>query len=691
MDECWVDAEEHRSTRQAAILAEIRHSQLGGSRIPAMQVVTIYNSGSWVIPYSYEDMSCIDDEDYPELPVRGNLSELNHAAEVLKSDIEPRKLALEAAERGLSYARTAESSEARQQEIKDIQNEISNKENRLSEIESEIRKLKPADFDFATAISWDIPAKDSHPDVIGLFKAEVTGLSLMGAKYDWLLESILESVRWQDYPGNKASAFEQHFQEVSAKRSTTAGLKPTVVDIYVEKAVTRLLNRKEWMFLFKELWFWDGERWIREDEELLNADVHDAAIGESGLEKDLTSSAANEAKDRIKVRSTPVVAAAQVLERNMRYSFFDLETGEVINGVAFRNGVLLVEDGEISLAENRREWFYSSGLNYDIPDPADPIPETPMWDKFITDALQEDERDFFQAMIGRTILRDTTGQYMPVLFGEGNTGKGTTTQILTKLMGGTDRVMSERIETLGGRFTFQHARDKALMVLSDMRDRPKRGAALDDWRAGAAVLKELLGGDPTRIEKKNGDTESAFLRLPVWGATNFDIKWMQGSEDASAWQRRIRPIVFDKVVPERLRIADLPDLIYDREGGAVALKCIRAWLDAKRKYPAGQIPMPRRSADLLDEWMEGAMTDEAKFARDWVMQADGSQLANKEILEAFSVYAGVTLASLKGREKRIYDAIKDAYDVEVGRAKTGGYLRNIKFTPAYIQIDKETF
>ena len=235
---------------------------------------------------------------------------------------------------------------------------------------------------------------------------------------------------------------------------------------------------------------------------------------------------------------------------------FNFTAGNLLEGVPFQNGKIHIVDDEITCSLHSEGDWHPSPRPWDIAifewseDDIDYksliIPKnidemTPLWDAWIESIFPEEElQTLFKEMVGATIIGHLNyDQVMPVLIGEGGSGKGTILRFLGEIMGESNTKTAQSISVMGGRFFMADMVNKSLMVLADMGHGDTRN---NDYMQGLELLKQITGGDLSRIERKHRDEFSVRLNVQVWGASNFIPQFAYGEEDSGAWGRRVKPI-----------------------------------------------------------------------------------------------------------------------------------------------------
>ena len=355
---------------------------------------------------------------------------------------------------------------------------------------------------------------------------------------------------------------------------------------------------------------------------------------------------AGEIVAHVLARSQP--AGWDKLEEKDRERAFNLDTGDLIHGIPFDDCfVKVTESGEIEEWDLEARDFTRWTTGYDWSgEQSGPPPNFGDWLEFLLPDDEEDQ-DTLCAIVGAVLAGDLPSlQAMLLLIGEGGTGKGTL-QKLIDLMHGGDASYGVRSPTqLANRFALSHLRGKHIIVVADMSRRPGRGSAQADFDAGMGTLKNLTGGDPVDVEVKNQQSHSRVLNVAVLVGSNFEPRWIVGSEDASAWERRLLPFQFlskpahasDRFLSSTL-LPELPE---------IAAWCVTAYAQRLRGAHAEQRyietddfrseAMRRRIARII----EAARGEAGVFVAQEVMLAEDPQefVTRKALAAAFAEFLG---------------------------------------------------
>ena len=285
------------------------------------------------------------------------------------------------------------------------------------------------------------------------------------------------------------------------------------------------------------------------------------------------------------VSVSPPCIDTHLLHEEHRLANFNLDTGELLAGAAFTNGVLTVgEDGAFQVIERDPRHFYTTSRPYRFPTEAPPRPK--LFDDWLLGRLPDEQtRTAFWEVMGATICEELHAlQRLIALLGGGRTGKGTALRTVAMLIGRGHTVTfsSGPARMAKSQFSLSGLARAVLVLLPDMPRPPaKTGFRMDQLLEGLSTLKSISGGDPITVEQKNKDPISVTVRAGIWLDSNFEISsFIQGQDDAFSWEERIIPIPFLEQLNEEERLPDYENRFYP-ELEQIAWYAVEAYSRAK--------------------------------------------------------------------------------------------------------------
>lgn len=223
---------------------------------------------------------------------------------------------------------------------------------------------------------------------------------------------------------------------------------------------------------------------------------------------------------------------------------FRINSGEhidVTKTIVFRNGLLDVETGE--LRPLTPDIFATSTLPYDF----DPKAKCPLWRGFIQDVFNGDQGclDLLQEWFGYNMIASNHMQQMLFLFGVPGSGKSTTIDVLTAMLG-DDRVCPLNIEDMTSQFGLEQLVGKYAAIITE--DKATNHVDADKVMQ---KLKKITGQDAISVARKYKESVHVRFFSRFTYAGNELPKF---HDEPQAMMRRFLLLYF-------------PNNYYEREGG----------------------------------------------------------------------------------------------------------------------------
>ncbi len=255
-------------------------------------------------------------------------------------------------------------------------------------------------------------------------------------------------------------------------------------------------------------------------------------------------------------------------------------------------------------------------------------------DRFLNElvrpAVHPEDVELIQKFFGMALLGDNRLQRILILDGEGGRGKSQLANVL-QLLVGMPNVTQLRTRHLGDRFETFRFRTKTLLVGADVEP---------DFLStrGAAVLKQLVGGDWIDAEQKGGTGSFQMQgRFNVLIVSNARLR-VSLEGDASAWRRRLTIVRYEGPSP-RVKVPDFGRVLINAEGSGIlnwALEGARLLL-AEAPDAGGDLRLTQRQNAVVDSLL--AESESLKhFIIDRVTRAPGRDVTGNELLEAYAAY-----------------------------------------------------
>lgn len=319
--------------------------------------------------------------------------------------------------------------------------------------------------------------------------------------------------------------------------------------------------------------------------------------------------------ESLEIALLPPCADTARLDESDRLRSYNLDTGELVNGAAFRNAVVEIgRAGEVKVRPANPREFRILHRPYDWPesDPGRPR----LFDAWLEQRMPDSEtRKALWEALGATVLQVLSGDHRAViLYGKGGAGKGTILVVLRMLMGEKQVMAVDSPSRLVvSQFGLSQLQEKSVLQVTDMPRIPRRpGAAREAFLKGMGIIKVISVHEPVPIERKNADQITAKVDAGVWVDTNFTLSDVFTGEDESAWVRRAILIPMRKQLAKSAQIRGFESRFYP-EIQQIAWAAVHAYAATQR---GGQTQYTE-SAEMLavmsemreELGMEGKMRD----------------------------------------------------------------------------------
>ena len=297
---------------------------------------------------------------------------------------------------------------------------------------------------------------------------------------------------------------------------------------------------------------WDGSRYILDKEKA----IFQTAIEAAELVQYANPSAeqikwaqASQNKERITNAIVITGTDPQVLAHAIE---MDAET----NDLCTPDGVINLQTGELR-ASNRHTDLNTRQTTVN----AKPVP-TPLWDQFLRDVLQDEERiAYLQELLGASLFGDSRFHVLPVFVGAGANGKSTLLDIVSGILGDYAAAMPENflLDASSTAHPTEIARLRGVRFAMASETRP-------DGKFNESRVKMLTGGDTLSARFMNQDffdfkpTHTLFLAVNHLPAV---------SSGGDGFWRRLRKIDFNITIPPEKRRENLAQSIVQTEGAGI--------------------------------------------------------------------------------------------------------------------------
>jgi len=213
-----------------------------------------------------------------------------------------------------------------------------------------------------------------------------------------------------------------------------------------------------------------------------------------------------------------------------RYELFSIESGEYIDvarTIVFRNGLLDVDMG--ILRRLKPDIFVTSTLPYDY----HPDAKCHLWKGFVQDVFNGDQasHDLLQEWYGYNLIASNFMQQMMFLYGEPNSGKSTTVDVLSAMLG-EDRCCPISLDELTkDSFGLEPLIGKYAATLAEEKPSSRKEA-----ERVVNALKRITGQDSVSVRRKYKTSVQAKL---ICRFTYVGNQLPQYTDNSGAFMRRV--------------------------------------------------------------------------------------------------------------------------------------------------------
>ena len=283
----------------------------------------------------------------------------------------------------------------------------------------------------------------------------------------------------------------------------------------------------------------------------------------------------------------PAVVDTALLDPEDRLRNFNIDTGQLISGVAFPNALVTMdESGRVSYQERRPRDFYSTSRPYALPQEDPGRPEK--FDAWLEEMVPaEGTRTAIWECLGMTVMaQGYIEQRLVFLCAGARSGKGTLEKVAAKLTGGFCAFSGGPARLGASAFTNSALVGRALCILPDspaMAENP-RTLTVPQYIAGLSTIKNLTGEDPVTVEFKGG---RVFLSLvwpgTLWWDSNHRIsRVIPATDDAHSWRSRVIPIPMTVELAEEEQVPTFHQR-FEPEISCIAYHAIQAYAERRRR------------------------------------------------------------------------------------------------------------
>ena len=219
-------------------------------------------------------------------------------------------------------------------------------------------------------------------------------------------------------------------------------------------------------------------------------------------------------------------------------------------------GIINLQTGE------RREANRRTDLNTRQTAIAPEAIETPLWDQFLKDVIQDDERiSYLQELFGAALFGDSRFHVLPVFVGVGANGKSTILDIVSGVLGDYSATMPENflLDTSSSSHPTEIARLRGVRFAMASETRP-------DGKFNESRVKMLTGGDTLSARFMNQNFFDFKPTHTLFLAVNHLPAVKSGGD---GFWRRLRKIDFNITIPAEKRQENLAEMLIRKEGPGI--------------------------------------------------------------------------------------------------------------------------
>lgn len=187
---------------------------------------------------------------------------------------------------------------------------------------------------------------------------------------------------------------------------------------------------------------------------------------------------------------------------------------------------------------------------------------TPLWDQFLRDIIQDEERiNYLQELFGAALFGDSRYHVLPVLVGVGANGKSTLLDVISGILGDYSATMPENflLDTSSNSHPTEIARLRGVRFAMASETRP-------DGKFNESRVKMLTGGDTLSARFMNQNFFDFKPTHTLFLAVNHLPAVKSGGD---GFWRRLRKIDFNVTIPAEKRKENLAEALINVEGPGI--------------------------------------------------------------------------------------------------------------------------
>ena len=300
-------------------------------------------------------------------------------------------------------------------------------------------------------------------------------------------------------------------------------------------------------------WFkWDKTRFVLDKEK---------AIYQTAIEAAQLVEYANPSNDQLKwaqqsQNKDRIMNAVTIAGTDPSVLVGALELDAQTDDLCTPKGIINLQTGE--LREPNRRTDLNTRQTAIAPDQM----ETPLWDQFLKDVIQDEERiNYLQELFGAALFGDSRFHVLPVFVGVGANGKSTILDIVGGVLGDYAATMPENflLDTSNTSHPTEIARLRGVRFAMASETRP-------DGKFNESRVKMLTGGDTLSARFMNQNFFDFKPTHTLFLAVNHLPAVKSGGD---GFWRRLRKIDFNITIPAEKRQENLAEMLIRKEGPGI--------------------------------------------------------------------------------------------------------------------------
>ena len=360
--------------------------------------------------------------------------------------------------------------------------------------------------------------------------------------------------------------------------------------------------------------------------------------------------------------ATPPADSPELCPPEHHGASLNIQTGALLQGTAFQNAVIRVDDSGQTRTEPRNlNDMYVNAIPHIYTDHETP---TPIWNAFTREfargAVGEDEREqdllimTLHTMIGAAIF-DNRLEKMWLLYGKGGSGKGVILRVLRAIVGARNWYATT-LQAMSSRFEVANMRHKKVVCLPEMEYRPWKGE--EEYNRSMDTCKKITGRDAVGVEIKYQQfAYDAELDCALVAASNSLTAFPRDGEEGSAWGRRL--IVIPTPPPVAKPDPSLAQKIISTELNGIIHMSMLFFCDA---LASASVPLCHKSQQLIYE------ATESRWASFCLMfeQAEGEIIFNADFRQIVADFLEMDYEKVRqGHTGQGKKALRDTYGAQI--------------------------